>query len=115
MLRKKLTIYSSFIVPYLTIHTQQIYHSYIIQKREMRIVCNAEYSQPTHLFIKLKTFKFRYLVNFITVQLMYEIINLEAPLSVQMLFQWRDSVYTLCETFIFKTPMTRTNTKYRRS
>lgn len=85
-------------------HIKPIQSQYILQKSAIRTISNVEYRQPNHqLFIKLKTLKFRDLVDFKTAQIMYNIIH-QVPHSIQGLFWLRDSKYGLRGICMYRKP-----------
>ena len=53
---------------------------FILQKRAIRIVNKTTYREPTNpLFIKLNALKFKDLVDFKTIQIMYRVKNQQLP------------------------------------
>ena len=114
------TLYCSFILPYI-IYCVEVWGNtyktntdpiFILQKKAIRIVTNADYREPTNpLFIKLNTLKFNDLVDFKTIQLMFKVKNDQLPNSIQGLFEWRENTYYLRGTLMFKRHFARTNLK----
>ena len=115
------TLYCSFILPYINYCVEVWGNTYktntdpifILQKKAIRIVNNADYRDPTNpLFTKLNTLKFKDLVDFKTIQLMYKIKNGQLPNSIQRLFEWRECIYYLRGIFMFKRHFVRTKSKF---
>ena len=69
-------------------------------------------NHQTNFFIKLNTLKFRDLVDFKTVQIMYKAENKLLPNNIQKLFQKRENEHSLRGLSVFKQPLVRTNAKY---
>ena len=67
---------------------------------------------PENKQSQLNTLKFKDLVDFKTIQLMYRIKNDQLPNSIQRLFEWRECIYYLRGIFMFKRHFVRTKSKF---
>ena len=115
-------LYCSLILPYITYCVEIWGNTYktvtnpifILQKRAIRIINRAEYLEPTNtLFINSNALKFRDLVEFKTMQIMYKVKNRIVPDCIQKLFQIRQSKYELRGMCMFNKINIRTNVKQR--
>ena len=117
------TLYNSLILPYLTYCVEVWGNTYktiispifILQKKAIRIVNQAEYYASTNpLFLNNCTLKFDDIVKLNTAAIMYKAHNKSLPPSMQELFQPRESRYELRGTAIFRNKFARTNITERR-
>ena len=113
-------LYCSFILPYMNYCVEVWGNTYktntepifILQKRAIRIINKTTYREPTNqLFIELKTLKFKDLVDYKTIQIMYKVKNDMLPNRIQRFFQLRDDKHHLRGNFMFKKQPVRTNMK----
>lgn len=115
-----LILYYSLIAPYMTYCIEiwgNTYKSnttpiFLLQKKAIRIISKKPYKEPTHpLFINLNILKFKDLVNFITLQTMYNAKNESLPPNVQRLFKMRENKHNLRGVLLFEKPKARTTLK----
>lgn len=113
-------LYSSFILPYMTYcvevwgntYKTNIYPISILQKRAIRIIHKAPYREPTNpLFIKLKILKFKDLIDYKIIQIVFRAHNNQLPRNIQELFQLRENTYNFRGISMFSKPLIRTNSK----
>ena len=114
-------LYCSFILPYMTYcvevwgntYKTNTYPIFILQKRAIRIIHKTTYREPTNpLFIKLKILKFKDLIDYKTIQIVFRAHNNQLPRNIQELFQLRESTYNFRGISMFSKPLIRTNCKF---
>lgn len=113
-------LYCSFILPYMTYCVEVWGNTYktnthpifILQKRAIRIIHKTAYREPTNpLFIKLKILKFKDLIDYKIIQIVFRAHNNQLPRNIQELFQLRENTYNFRGISMFSRPQIRTNTK----
>ena len=93
--RSGVIIYFSFFLPYLSYccevwgntYSSNIKHVYKLQKKAVRIVCNADYHHPSNvLFIELHVLKLHDLIELRTAMIMFKAKTGCLPVNLQTLF-----------------------------
>ena len=113
-------VYCSIVVPYLTYCLEiwgNAYQTYthpiiILQKRAVRVITKSKHREPSNgLFIKLRTLKFKDLVNYKIALIMYKVYNNLLPVIILNMFKKRECIYEFRGKCMMEKIKTRTNTK----
>ena len=116
------TLYCAMILPYLNYcsevwgntHKTTLNALTILQKRAVRVINNAGYRDHTHtLFLQSHLLKFKDMVDFKTLQIMYKARHNQLPANVRNKFLDKEGGYNLRRPLNFKKPVTRTHLKTR--